>query len=123
MNLDLNTLLYACIAVTALAAAVMSFFGSIQGTHPGYRWWVGAQWMLVGGLLLSAVFGANPAAATAAGLLIVQWPIVVLAGMRLLHLRNRPAVAPAFDWALLGLAGGLLVVAWAAEVGAMRSIA
>ena len=123
MNLDLNTLLYACIAVVTLAAAILTFFGATQGTHPGFRWWVAAQWMLVAGLLLDAVFHAYPFVAPLAGLLIVQWPVVVLAGMRRMHMRKRPAVPALADWAVLALAGGGVAIAWTAEVGAAQRIA
>ena len=39
MHLDLNTLLYVSTAAAVLGAAVLSFFGSVQGTHSGFRWW------------------------------------------------------------------------------------
>ena len=120
MDLDLNTLLYAGIAVAVLAAAVLSFFGATQGTHPGFRPWLAAQWLLVSGLLLNAVFDGHAFVTTLVGLLVVQWPIVVLAGMRRLHVRKRPAVAPAVDWVLLALAGALIIAAWVTELGAAR---
>jgi diguanylate cyclase (GGDEF)-like protein len=57
------------------------------------------------------------------GLLIVQWPLVVLSGLRKLHVRKRPAIPPAADWSLLALAGAVLAAATAAEVGAARDVA
>jgi len=47
----------------------------------------------------------------------------VLLGMRQLFMRKRPAVPPAVDVALLVLACGLVMVAWASDVGARRSVA
>ena len=123
MALDLNTLLYACIAAALLAAAVLSFFGATQGTHPGFAWWAAAQWLLVAALLLAALFGAHDFVAAAVGLLLLQWPIVVLAGMRRMHMRKRPAIAPAFDWIVLALAAAVVVAAWLAEVDTQRSLA
>jgi len=123
MALDLDTLFYACIAMATLAAAVLSFFGVIQGTHPGFRAWLVAQGLLVAGLLLEAVVGAEGYAAALVGVLLVQWPLVVLSGMRKLHLRKRPAIPPAADWGLLALAGAVLLAATAAEVGPAREVA
>ncbi|MEO7010177.1 MAG: GGDEF domain-containing protein [Caldimonas sp.] len=123
MDLDLNTLLYACIAAALLAAAVLSFFGATQGTHPGFAWWAAAQWLLVAALLLAALFGAHDFVVVAVELLLLQWPIVVLAGMRRMHLRKRPAIAPAFDWIVLALAAAIVVAAWLADVETQRRIA
>ncbi|MGH8798448.1 MAG: GGDEF domain-containing protein, partial [Caldimonas sp.] len=123
MDLDLNTLLYACIAAALLAAAVLSFFGATQSTYPGFAWWAAAQWLLVAALLLAALFGAHDFVAAAVGLLLLQWPIVVLAGMRRMHLRKRPAIAPPFDWIVLALAAAVVVAAWLADVGTQRRVA
>ena len=122
MHLDFDTLLYAGLAMAMLAAAVVSFFGATQTTHPGFRAWIVAQWLLVAGLLLDVVFGAHAVVAPLVALLIVQWPLVVLSGMRLLHARKRPWLPPAADWCLLALAAAVLVSASAAEVGTARNI-
>ena len=122
MNLDLGTLLYACTAAAVLAAAVVTFFGFVQGTHPGFRWWVTAQWLLVAGLLLDALWGDHGWAATAVELLVVQWPIAVLAGMRRLHVRKRPPIPPAADAIVLGLAGAIIVAAHLPERSAPLAI-
>jgi hypothetical protein len=85
MPLDLNTLLYACAAGALLASGVLSLFGATQSTHPGFRWWAAAQWMLTCGLLLQALIGGHPLVDALVALLILQWPIVVLSGMRRLR--------------------------------------
>lgn len=122
MNLDLNTLLYACTAAAVLAAAVVTFFGATQGTHPGFRWWVTAQWLLVAALLLESIWGSPPLLAPLIEALIVQWPIVVLGGMRRLHLRKRPLVPPAVDWIVLALGTSLVAAAHFTEGGANRAV-
>src|SRR5205085_5832163 len=53
---------------------------------------------------------------------LIQWPIVVLAGMRRLHLRKRPLVPPAVDWIVLALGGGLVFAAHLTEGGAHRAV-
>ena len=123
MNLDLNTLLCACAAGAVLAASVLSLFGATQGTHPGFRWWAAAQWMLAAGLLLQALLGSHPIASGIAALLILQWPIFVLSGMRRLHMRRRPAIPAVADFGLLTLAAAFVVAAWLADVDATRRTA
>ena len=123
-DLDLDTLLYACATTLVLAAAVLGLFAMSQPTHPGFRHWIVAQWLLVAALLMQAALGAHAWARPMIDVLVLQWPIVVLTGMRRLHMRNRPAIPPALDAGLLTLAA-LLVLATAlsdlkraAEVGA-----
>lgn len=123
MDLDLNTLLYVCIAAMVLGAGVLSLFEATQGTHGGFRLWVCAQWTLAAGLLLQALFGAHEFVVPLVGMLVLQWPIVVLIGMRRLHLRKPPAVPPAVDLGLLALACGLVAAAWIADAGMARSVA
>ena len=104
MDLHLDTLLYACITVVVLAAGVLSLFGASQPTHAGFRHWVCAQWLLAAALLIEAVLGGHPSARPIAAALMLQWPIVVLSGMRQFHARNRPAIPASADAALLTLA-------------------
>ena len=53
--------------MAVLAAAVLSFFGATQSTHPGFRAWVAAQWLLAAGVLLDTAFGARAFVAAAGG--------------------------------------------------------
>ena len=104
MDLHLDALLYACITVVALAGGVLSLFGASQPTHAGFRHWVCAQWLVALALLIEALLRRHAWAPPIAAVLLLQWPILVLYGMRQLHLRNRPAIPPAADAALLTLA-------------------
>jgi diguanylate cyclase (GGDEF)-like protein len=122
MDLDLRTLLYVCIAAAILAAGVLALFGITQGTHPGFRHWTTAQWLLVAGLMLQALFGQHAFMLPVAGLLVLQWPVAVLAGMRLLHLRKPPGVPGALDWIVLALGASLVAAAWASDGGAARNV-
>ena len=123
MSLDLNTLLYACAAGALLASGVLSLFGATQSTHPGFRWWASAQWLLTCGLLLQALIGGHPLVDLLVALLILQWPIVVLSGMRRLRMRRRPAIPATVDFGLLALASAFVLAAWAADVDAARRAA
>ncbi|MEP7057332.1 MAG: GGDEF domain-containing protein [Caldimonas sp.] len=121
--MDLNTLLYVCIAAALCAAGVLSLFGVTQDTHRGFRLWVCAQWLVAAGLLLQALFGAQSAVAPLVEILVLQWPIVVLIGMRRLNQRKRPAVPQAVDLGLLALAAGLVALAWTSDVDSSRRMA
>ncbi len=108
MNLDSATLLVACVAIVALSTVTLSVFGMTQRVHRGFWWWTAAQWLLVLGLLLQivpqhllAATALSTAAPALATLLLLQWPIVVLAGMRRFSSRNRPGVPSLVDWLLL----------------------
>ena len=115
MSLHLPTLLYACIAVLAMSAAVMTLFGTTQRSYRGFWWWTAAQWMLTVGLLLQSLRDTHPAVLPLSNLLLLQWPIVVLAGMRRFYSRRGPALPAVFDWLVLTLAYLLWLAAWAAR--------
>jgi diguanylate cyclase (GGDEF)-like protein len=88
MSIHIPTLLFAAAVAALLAAAVMSLTGYERRVYRGYGHWLCAQWLLVLGLAL--ILGA-PAATWApilAGLLLLQWPVVVLLGMRRFHARQ-----------------------------------
>jgi len=123
MDLDPRTLLYVCIAAAALAAGVLALFGATQGTHRGFKAWTSAQWLLVGALLIESQFGSYAFTLPLVGALTLQWPVVVLVGMRRLHMRKPPSIPPAADVALLGFAVVLLGGAWFSDAGPARPIA
>jgi diguanylate cyclase len=107
MSPHLPTLLHACIAALVLSAAFMTAFGLRQKVYRGYRWWAAAQWLLVAGLLLQLLTPQQPMLLAAAHLLVLQWPVTVLAGMRRFYSRHGLMVPGAADVAVL-CAGWLL---------------
>ncbi|MEO7339131.1 MAG: GGDEF domain-containing protein [Caldimonas sp.] len=122
MDLELTTLLVVCIAIGAAAAGVLTIFRAMQTTHRGFDWWVSAQWTIVAGLLGQAVFGSRPGATPFVAALLLQWPIVVLAGLRRLDLRKRSSVAHAIDAGVFVIGWGLVIAAWHADVGAAQAV-
>ena len=115
MNLHLPTLLTVCVAALATSAGVMTLYGSTQRTYRGFGWWVLAQWLLALGCLLQLFRDGTPEVLPLANLLLLQWPIVVLAGMRHFCLRHPSRVPPALDWLLLALAYLVWLATWAAQ--------
>jgi diguanylate cyclase (GGDEF)-like protein len=123
MNLHLPTLMVLCVGALATSAGVMTLFGTTQRIYRGYWWWVGAQWLLAIGLALQMLRDASPAVLPLANLLILQWPIVVLAGMRRFYSRTRPRTPPQLDWLLLALAYSAWLATWAMQAAVPLRVA
>ena len=93
-------------AVAVMAAALLTLFGTTQRVYRGFWWWVAAQWLLSLGLFLQAFEPRWPAVATLAHALELQWPIVVLSGLRHFYARREWRVPVVVDWCLLGTCAG-----------------
>jgi diguanylate cyclase len=112
MTLHLPTLLIVATAALALAAAGMTLFGARQRVYRGYWWWTVAQWALLGALVLQLTGSGEPLPMLVSELLMLQWPVVVLGGVRRFHARNGTRVPATLDWALFAVAGVAWLVAW-----------
>ena len=123
MTLHLPTLLYACVAVLALSAGVMTLFGATQRSYRGFWWWTAAQWMLTLGLALQTVRDDYPSLLPLSNLLLLQWPIVVLGGMRRFYSRHGLRVPAITDWLLLTFVYLLWLATWAAHGDAAARVA
>src|SRR5512147_3294513 len=114
MTLHLPTLLTVCVAALATSAGVMTLYAATRRTYRGYAWWVVAQWLLALGCLLQLFRDSAPEALPLANLLLLQWPITVLAGMRRFSARQPSRVPVLADWLLLALAWLVWLATWAA---------
>ena len=74
-------------AALAVAAASLTAFGQRQRRYDGWRWWIVALWLTTLGAAVGALFGGSFGAALA-GLLLMQWPVVTLIGLRRFHPRQ-----------------------------------
>ena len=123
MTLHLPTLLIACIAALAMSAALMSFFGATQRVYRGFWAWTGAQWLLALGLALNLLRDSQAHLIPLSNLLILLWPVLVLAGLRRFHARHDPRLAPHWDWLLFGLVYLGWLATWANQPGVATRVA
>ncbi|EHR70302.1 diguanylate cyclase (GGDEF) domain-containing protein [Burkholderiales bacterium JOSHI_001] len=110
MELHLPTLLLACAAMMGLSAAVLGLTGLTQRVYRGHPWWVAATWGATLGVALESLRDAAPGVSLVAHLLLLQWPIVVLTGLRRFDARLPLPFKPALDAGLLGLAAVAVLV-------------
>jgi diguanylate cyclase (GGDEF)-like protein len=115
MALHLPTLVFVCIAMLALSASVMTLFGCTQRVYRGFWWWTTAQWLAALGLLLYAGAQEHPVLQPVAHVLLLQWPVLTLGGLRRFYPRESWPVGPEIDWILLGGAFLLWLVGWALD--------
>jgi diguanylate cyclase (GGDEF)-like protein len=101
--------------LAALAAGVMTLATTSHGRHRGYSVWLLAQWLAVVGLGLHAIDDPPPAIAALAQLLLLQWPVTLLLGLRRFHGRRPPRSHAGVDLALFGVAA-LVALAGAARL-------
>ncbi|KQV97200.1 GGDEF domain-containing protein [Rhizobacter sp. Root1221] len=123
MNLHPPTLLLCSVLAMAMSAALMTVFGFTQRVYRGYAHWTTAQALAALGLGLHLVRDTHPLILPLANLLVLQWPVLLLAGLRRFYQRNEMPLPAAFDWMLL--VGGYLLwlTTWVAQTDLMWRIA
>ena len=112
MVLHLPTLHLISFAMLAMSAGIMTLFGLSGRVYRGFWWWAGAQWLLSLGVLLQLAHESHPSLQPAANLLLLQWPIVVLAGLRRFYARHEWPVPGVMDGGLLATAFVAWLAAW-----------
>ena len=114
MTLHLPTLIVAAIATMAMSSALMTLFGRTQRVYRGFWWWTAAQWMGTLGLALQLFRDSHAELLPLSNLLLMQWPIVTLIGVRRFYPRQVLPVPPHVDLLLLAFAYLLWAATWAA---------
>jgi len=100
-----SEVLWISAAALAVSSASLTWFGhrQRQGGTRGWQWWTGALWLTTAGLLLVATLPYQPMVLAVASMLLVQWPIVTLIGLRHFHGRLELPASERLDWAVLTL--------------------
>ncbi|MEO8122815.1 MAG: GGDEF domain-containing protein [Burkholderiales bacterium] len=114
MTLHLPTLILATLVTLFMSSALMTLFGTTQRIYKGFWWWTAAQWLGTAGLALQVFRDTHPGVLPLSNLLLIQWPIVTLIGLRRFYPRQTLPVPPTADVALLAFAYMPWAVVWAA---------
>jgi len=96
---ELSDGLWALAAALALTAACFGAFGGRQRRFRGWHWWALALWLTTLGIV--AVASGLSWLATVAALLLLQWPILTLVGLRRFHARIGLPGNERVDWLVL----------------------
>lgn len=122
MTLHLPTLILATLATMIMSSALMTLFGATQRIYRGFWWWTAAQWLGTAGIGLQMLRGPYPGLAPLANLLVLQWPIVTLIGLRRFYPRQDLPLPIAVDLVLLVAAFLPWVVVWVTGGGVAAGV-
>ena len=104
-----------------VAAAVSASIGVHQRARRGTSWWLAAHALLVVSLVLQAALPHHDIAGPLAALCALQWPVVMLGGVRRFYSRGA-ALAPAWaDGVSLSVASVAAVGTWLAPFDAISA--
>lgn len=104
MLLHIPTLLTALFTVMLTAAGITTFVGLTQRVYRGFWYWVAAQWLACTGMAFQLLHDAAPQWQSLSILLLLQWPIMMLAGARRFYVRTSFPTNSVFDVIVIALA-------------------
>ena len=116
MPLHTPTLLVAFAVVLVLASVASMSVGQKQQSRRGARWWVAANALFAAALALQASTDSASIGAPIAAVLALQWPIVMLGGIRRFYSRGGTRISEWADRIALALAILVTVGAWVAPI-------
>ncbi|MEO8312395.1 MAG: GGDEF domain-containing protein [Caldimonas sp.] len=112
MPLHTPTLLVAFAVVLVLASVASVSVGLKQQSRRGARWWVAANASLAAALTLQATTEPAGIAAPIVALLAMQWPVVMLGGVRRFYSRGGTRISEWSDRIALAVAAIATAAAW-----------
>lgn len=116
-QLHLPTLMAVTVVVMLVVAVIMSLFGRTQHVYRGFWWWTAAQWLGSLGVALQLLRDTYPASLPLSIVLLLQWPITLLIGMRRFHSRSALPGSIRLDMLLLAAAALAWFTALAGDGG------
>lgn len=111
--------MWAAAAATAAAAASLTVFAALRRRDHGWGWWLAAQWPVSLALLMVPLAATSRGAGFVAELLLLQWPLACLVGVRHFHARMQIPGNLRLDAMVGAGAAAVLLVgqAWASDSG------
>ncbi len=103
--------LWVAAGANAVAALALTLLGRQQQLQRGWRVWQAALWAGTAGIALVAAAGTQPLVLLLGQLLLLQWPLLALVGMRRFHARIDWPGHERHDWWVFGLCALLVVSA------------
>ncbi len=97
------TVLLLASTVMAVIAALLSSFALGHRVYRGFWWWVSAMWLGAISGFLHLLRLHWPDVVVPANLMLMAWPILLVAGLRRFQNRGRLPTSASFDWVLLAL--------------------
>ncbi|MDQ6638223.1 MAG: GGDEF domain-containing protein [Pseudomonadota bacterium] len=116
MPLHTPTLLVAFAVVLVLASVASVSVGLKQQSRRGARWWVAANALFATALALQAGTDSSSIGAPIAAVLALQWPIVMLGGIRRFYSRGGTRISEWADRIALAIAVVATVGVWTVGV-------
>src|SRR4029078_6206228 len=120
MLLHTPSLLVAFALILVLASAASVSVGLKQQSRRGARWWVVANAVLAAALTLQAGTDSSTIAGPIAAVVPLQWPIVMLGGIRRFYSRGGTRISEWADRIVLVVAVLLTGGAWIEPIEAAR---
>jgi diguanylate cyclase (GGDEF)-like protein len=112
------------IVVAGTVSLIMAFFGASQRVYRGYWCWVAAMALATVGGVLHATRASWPGGIVLSNLVLMAWPILILAGLRRFFVRDRVLGSQRQDLLLLALGYLTWLSAWLSDAQALtRSFA
>jgi diguanylate cyclase (GGDEF)-like protein len=99
-------------ATAGVAAASLTGFGLRHARHRGWRWWMAALWLAALGTVLAPV-STHTAVRFLTEVLLLQWPLTMLIGLRRFHARDALPLHASIDFGMLLLGVPVLALAFA----------
>lgn len=121
-NLDLHTVVFVSAIVMLLLSTMLTLFARTQQVYRGFRWWVAAQWLATAGVMLQTPTSLWPELRVLSVLLMLQWPSLVLIGLRRFHPRAALPGSWMSDALLLSACMLTWLVAWVAPTSPIAPV-
>jgi len=99
-------------ATAAVAAASLTGFGLRHAQQRGWRWWMSAVWLAACGTVLAPAAG-HTVVRFLAEVLLLQWPLTLLIGLRRFHARGALPLHASVDFGALLVGAPALALAFA----------